>query len=189
MQKVQEYYPSCPEAFVVSLARGGDRGAFADLVRRRQSSIRNLMRRCCGEVTLADDLAQQVFMQVWLKIHSLKSAEAFGAWLKRLAISVWLRHLRKNDALRHAGELTQNEQSQHDSTGMGMDLDQALTTLSTPVRLCIVLSYQEGMSHREISELTDMPLGTVKSHINRGTQRLQQVLSAYKEETNAEKPS
>jgi RNA polymerase sigma factor (sigma-70 family) len=97
--------------------------------------------------------------------------------------------LRKNDALRHAGELTQNEQPQHDSTGMGMDLDQALTTLSTPVRLCIVLSYQEGMSHREISELTDMPLGTVKSHINRGTQRLQQVLSAYKDGTNAEKSS
>jgi len=189
VQKVQEYYPSCPEAFVVSLARGGDRGAFADLVRRRQSSIRNLMRGCCGEVTLADDLAQQVFMQVWLKIHSLRDVDAFGAWLKRLAISVWLRYLRKNDALRNAGELSQHEQSQNDSTGMGMDLDQALATLSNTVRLCIVLSYQEGMSHREISELTDIPLGTVKSHINRGTQRLQQVLSAYKEETNTENSS
>jgi DNA-directed RNA polymerase specialized sigma24 family protein len=54
-----------------------------------------------------------------------------------------------------------------------MDLDQALATLPEHARLCIVLSYQEGLSHREIAKLVDMPLGTVKSHINRGTQRLQ----------------
>lgn len=181
MRKAQNYYPSCPEVFVVSLARTGDRMAFEDLVRRRQSSVRGLMRRCCGDNNLADDLAQQVFLRVWLKIHTLREAKAFAAWLKRLAITIWLQYLRKNDALRCADELTGLEQTHDDSTGEGMDLDQALATLPNPVRLCIVLSYQEGMSHREIAELTGIPMGTVKSHISRGTQRLQQILSAYKD--------
>ncbi len=186
MHKAQDYYPNCPEALIVSFARTGDRSAFTELVRRWQSSIRNLMRRCCSDTTLADDLAQQIFLQVWLKIHTLKQANAFSAWLKRLAVSVWLQHVRKKDALRGANELAEVELAQHDPTSMGMDLDQALETLADPVRLCVVLSYHEGMSHREIAKLIELPLGTVKSHINRGTQRLQQILSAYKDKPRAE---
>jgi RNA polymerase sigma-70 factor (ECF subfamily) len=185
---VQNYYPDCPEVMIVSLARNGDRDAFAELVRRRQSGIRNLMRRCCRDSTLADDLAQQVFLQVWQKIHTLKQAGAFGAWLKRLAVSVWLQYLRKKDALRDAEALADHEYPQQESTSLGMDLDQALAALSNPVRLCIILSYHEGLSHREIADLVALPLGTVKSHIHRGTQRLQQILAAYRDESQLEDP-
>lgn len=186
MHRAQDHYPDCPEAMIVSLARTGDRSAFEELVRRQQSSVRNLMRRSCGDTTVADDLSQQVFLQVWRKIRTLKDANAFGPWLKRLAISVWLQHARKNDALRGADELADVEPAPHDATSMGMDLDQALATLSNPVRLCVVLSYQEGMSHREIAELVALPLGTVKSHVNRGAQRLRQILSAYRDKPKAE---
>jgi RNA polymerase sigma-70 factor (ECF subfamily) len=185
--KAHDYYPECPEAFMVSLARAGDRSAFAELVRRRQSSIRNLMRRFCSDATLADDLAQQVFLKVWLSIRTLKQPAAFGAWLKRLAINVWLQYLRKNDALRNADELDEFDHAENDTSGVGLDLDGALATLPAPVRLCVVLSYQDGMSHPEIAELTELPLGTVKSHIRRGTQRLQQLLSAYMDQPDAEK--
>jgi RNA polymerase sigma factor (sigma-70 family) len=168
---------------IVGLARNGDRSAFAELVQRRQTSIRSLMRRCCRDATLADDLAQQVFLQVWLKIHTLKQADAFGGWLKRLAISVWLQHQRKNDPLRGADTPADAERARPDTTGLGMDLDQALGALSDTERLCVVLSYQEGMSHAEIAKATDLPLGTVKSHILRATKRLQQMLSAYRDES------
>ncbi len=187
MHKAQDYYPECPEAFLVSLARTGDRDAFEELVRRRQSSIRKLMRRCCSDTTLADDLAQQVFLKVWLSIRTLRQVNAFSAWLKRLAVSIWLQHLRKKDALRDADELTESELAQHDSSSVGLDLDRALATLSNTVRVCVVLSYQEGMSHTEIAELMDLPLGTVKSHILRGTKRLQQILSDYRDKPNQEK--
>jgi len=106
VNKAQDYYPSCPEAMIISLARTGDSGALEELVRRRQSWIRNLMRRFCGDNALADDLAQQVFLQLWLKIRMLKKANAFGAWLKRLAVTVWLQHLRKHDALHDAEDLS-----------------------------------------------------------------------------------
>ena len=173
---------------MVTLAKGGDRNAFHELVKRRQSSIRSLMRRCSGDLSLADDLAQQVFLQVWLKIHALKDVKAFGGWLKRIAISIWLQHQRKNDTLRHADELTDFDRPQHDSTAIGMDLEQALATLPSAVRLCVVLSHAEGMSHAEIAETVDMPLGTVKSHIQRGVQKLRQHLSAYQDSPVTEEP-
>lgn len=186
MRKAQDYYPDCPEAFLVSLARTGDRSAFEELVRRRQSQIRNLMRRCCNDPVLADDLAQQVFVKLWLNIRKLKKASAFSAWMKRLAISVWLQHIRRNDALRGADEYSGTEISHRETPGQGMDLDRALAMLPDGLRLCVVLSYQEGMSHREIAELTGQPLGTIKSNIRIGAERLQQVLSAYRDEPQAE---
>lgn len=186
MQKAQDYYPDCPEPLLVSLARGGDRAAFEEIVRRRQSWIRRLMQRCCGDANLADDLAQQVFLQVWLKLRGLKEAAAFGGWIKRLAISIWLQHLRRNDALRHAEEYDDHDGRLPESPGEAMDLESALATLSETVRLCIVLSYHEGMSHKEIVEATGMPLGTIKSHINRGTKRLRECLSAYDDDSAGE---
>ena len=126
MQHVRQHYPDCPEAMMVTLAQSGDRVAFEELVLRRQSSIRNLMRRCCNDVTRADDLAQQVFMQVWLKLRTLKEVNAFGGWLKRVAISIWLQHQRKNDALQDSDSLEDFESEQWDTPGVAMDLDRSI---------------------------------------------------------------
>ena len=187
MRKTHDYYPECPEALIVSLARTGDRGAYAELVRRRQSQVRNLMRHCCGDPTLADDLSQQVFLKVWLGIRTLKRTSAFSAWLKRLAINVWLQHLRKNDALHNATEFDDFDDAQHDTKSVGLDLASALATLPALVRTCVVLSYHNGMNHPEIAKITGLPLGTVKSHVRRGSQRLQQLLAAYTDKPEAEK--
>ena len=164
---------------LVGLSRTGDRSAFAELVTRRQTWIRNLMRRCSGDATLADDLAQQVFMQAWKAIRQLHDAERFGPWLKRLAINTWLQHKRRNDPLRTADEHDDADSTHKDHHDIAVDLDRALATLADDVRLCIVLSYHERMTHAEIESLTRMPLGTIKSHIRRGTKKLQEELAAY----------
>lgn len=188
VQKAQEFYPDCPEAFLISLARTGDRSAFEELVRRRQSQVRNLMRRFCNDNTLADDLAQQVLMKVWLNIRQLKKVSAFNGWLKKLAVNVWLHYIRKNDALRGASEIQGTELPKTETPAVGMDLDRALAKLEPHVRMCVVLSYNEGLSHREIAELTDMPLGTVKTHIRNGAQQLQEILSAYRKQEEVKTP-
>lgn len=190
MPQAQRFYTNSPEVLVVGLACNGDRDAFAELVRRRQSWIRNLMRRCCGNPTLADDLAQTVFLQAWRNIGQLRKPSGFGGWLKRLAITVWLQHLRKHDALKDASEFDEVAGALHggpaSDPGTVMDLDRALATLPDPVRLCIVLSYHEGMTHGEIADSTGFALGTVKSHIQRGARHLQTVLSAYDEANPSE---
>ncbi len=175
------HYAEGPEALVVSLAIKGDRDAFAELVRRRQAWIRTLMRRCCGDLSLADDLSQQVFMHAWRKIRQLKDATRFGGWIKRLAINEWLQYSRKNDPLGFTDGDEALPESRADTTSVAMDLDRAMATLPGPVSLCIALSYHERLSHPEIEALTGIPIGTVKSHIRRGTARLRELLSAYDE--------
>lgn len=165
----------------MGLAGTGNRDAFAEIVRRRQTWIRNLMRRCCGDDTLADDLSQQVFMQAWRSIRQLHDAERFAPWLKRTAINTWLQHQRHGDPLRGADEHRDADSPGREETGLAIDLDRAMSALAEDVRLCIVLSYHERMTHGEIADFTGIPLGTVKSHIRRGTQRLQEALAAYLE--------
>ena len=111
----------------------------------------------------------------------LQKASRFGPWLKRLAINTWLQHQRRGDPLRAANEHADADTVDRQTAGIAMDLDRALATLSDDVRACIVLGYHERMTHAEISEMTGIPLGTVKSHIRRGTQKLQQELAAYKQ--------
>ena len=187
MPLTREQYSASPESLLVGLARNGDREAFAELVQRRQAWVRSLMRRCSGKITLADDLAQQVFLQGWQSIRHLQQASRFGAWLKRIAINVWLQYVRRNDPLRDANEHDDNDSALGDKADMNMDLDRALAMLPGTVRLCVVLSYHEGMKHREISQHTGLPLGTVKSHIRRGVKRLRASLSAYDDSPRVEK--
>ena len=137
------------------------------------------MRRCCGNRDLADDLAQQVFMQAWRKIGRLQNTDAFAGWLKRLAINEWLQHKRKKDPLRESDEHDEMLAANSKPAGIAIDLDRALGTLAPDIRTCIVLSYHEGMTHGEIAALTTIPLGTVKSHIRRGSENLKQQLTAY----------
>jgi RNA polymerase sigma factor (sigma-70 family) len=172
-------YAGTPEPLVVRLAGRGDRDAFEELVRRRQSWVRNLMRRLSRDATLADDLAQQVFIRVWRTIGQLQQPLRFPGWLKRVAINVWLQHHRKTDVLGASETLDEHEESAQHTTGEAIDIDRALALLPNAVRLCLVLSYHAEMSHAEIAEATNLPLGTVKSHIRRGTERLQSLLSAY----------
>ena len=167
------------ERAVLALAICGDAAAFSELVRRRQSWLRNLLRRLCRDPALADDLAQQVFLQAWRSVRDLRSANAFGAWLRRLAINAWLAHIRAGKALTEDADVDETASPDSRMAGEQLDLDRALSRLSGDERLCIVLAYSEGMSHSEINEATGLPLGTVKSHIKRGAERLRILLHAY----------
>jgi RNA polymerase sigma factor (sigma-70 family) len=169
---------SSAEASIVTLACAGDRHAFEELVRRRQSSIRSLLRRLCRDSTLADDLAQETFMRAWRTMRGLRSAPAFGAWLRQIAVNVWFRHQRSSEkftSLEEAFEPT-SPAALHES----LDLDATLSILHPRARLCLVLSYHEGMTHSEIAAVTQIPIGTVKSDIVRATARCRALLSAYR---------
>jgi RNA polymerase sigma factor (sigma-70 family) len=163
---------------LVILAMNGDDVAYGELVRRRQSAVRNLLKRLCRDPALADDIAQEVFVAGWQSIGGLRTRAAFGGWLRKLAINRFLEQTRRakpevefdGDHLSEApiGRLTEQ-----------LDLDAALARLAPEVRLCIVLAYNEGMSHSEISQSADLPLGTVKSHLQRGAVKLRELLRDY----------
>ena len=170
---------SAAETWLVALARGGDRPAFEELVRRHQCRIRHLLRSLGRNATLADDLAQETFLKAWVHLASLRAPEAFAAWLRKLAVNSWRRHLRREGAFDKRGEVEAADVPSTPAATERLDLEVALGALAPIVRLCIVLSYQQGMSHGEIAAVTELPLGTVKSHIARGTTRLRELLAAY----------
>lgn len=167
------------EAAVVALAKLGDRPAFEELVRRRQSAVRNMLRRLSRDHALADDLSQQAFIQAWRMLSSLESPGAFGGWLRQIAVNTWLQYLRSRKQMDSIDDADLPVKSINESHGERLDLDCALMQLPPVVRLCIVLSHAEGMSHGEIVSAIGLPLGTVKSHITRGTARLRELLQAY----------
>ncbi len=159
----------------MTLAALGDDRAFAEMVRRRQGVVRGLLRKLCRDASLADDLAQETFVQAWRSLAQLRNAGAFGGWLKQVAVRVWLQHARKTKLPLDPLEDAQNIQVA-DLTG-GIDLHRALDRLKPAQRLCVVLSYSEGLSHGEIADATGWPLGTVKSHVARGGARLKEWLA------------
>jgi RNA polymerase sigma factor (sigma-70 family) len=170
---------SAAEVAVVVLAAGGDDEAFSELVRRRQSWLRSLLRRMCRDPALADDIAQQAFLLAWRKIGQLKAPGAFGGWLRSLAVNVCLQALRSQRASpldEEAEQALELAPASSTDPSLAIDLDALLAQFRPAERICVVLSHAEGMSHAEIAAATGWPLGTVKSHVSRGSARLRALL-------------
>ncbi len=159
----------------VLLAISGDRQAFASLVASHQNYVFSLLRRNCGDPTLAEDLAQATFLKAWQQLGDLRDPGAFRGWLRRVALNILV------DSVRRAGPphitlLDISDEPHHassESTAIRtLDIGRALARLSFAQRTCIVLAYDEGMTHNEIAASLKIPLGTVKSHILRGLAQL-----------------
>jgi len=168
------------EPSLVALAMSGDDKAFEELVRRRQGFIRGLMRQLSGDRAMADDFAQEAFLQAWRKLRTLRAPGAFGGWLRQIAVNIFLQHIRHTGlAIEDSDEVASYPVVDNRNPSVQMDLDKALARLKPVERLCVILAYGERMSHGEICSATGLPLGTVKSHISRGSARLRQYLSSY----------
>lgn len=162
---------------VTLVVSGQDTAAFGELVRRHQSQVRNFLRKLAGERSLADDLAQDCFLHAWDKLHTYSGSGSFIGWLLKVAYTTFLQSKRKSkrygEILESAGHVADQE-SKHVTQPVDevMDLERFLAVLNEEERSVIVMSYACGLSHREISDATDMPVGTVKSIIFRGKEKI-----------------
>ena len=154
-----------------------DAAAFGELVRRHQSHVRNFLRKLSGDITMADDLAQDCFMHAWDKLHTFSGRGSFIGWLLKVAYTTFLQSKRKSkryaEILENVGHVAELESRTHAVQADEVtDLDRFLAVLSEEERAVMVMSYACGLSHREISEATSMPVGTVKSVIFRGKEKI-----------------
>jgi len=170
-----------PDSIVIALACAGDVSAFGEVLRRRQGRVRKFMYHLCRQSSLGDDLAQQVFITAWRSLSQLRTAAAFDGWLKRIMVTTWLEEVRRVKIATTSGADVADSRARDDATAEQLDLDSALAALEPRTRLCVVLAYNEGVSHPEIAALTGWPLGTVKSLIARGAARLREILADYGE--------
>jgi len=157
-----------------------DQDALRLLVERHQGAVRGFLRRLlAGDEGTADDLAQETFILAYRKLHTLKSGGSLVSWLHSIAYRQFLQHGRK-----HARQTVMAEPPErgHDPRGAveaEVTIPRLMALLSEEQRACMTLAYAAGMSHPEISGVTGFPLGTVKSHIDRGKRKLQEWLKEY----------
>jgi RNA polymerase sigma-70 factor (ECF subfamily) len=172
---------------------GDDRHAFAELVKRHQSGVRAALRKLtAGNQALADDLALDTFVLAWRNLKSFRQEARFSTWLYRIATNCWLAHVRKRheellgdrDAEIDADEVDDGSRDggsgdHAPGTTMKIDLERALARLSEAERAAIVQCYHNDLSHEEAAYVLGCPVGTVKTHILRGKQKLKAALAAW----------
>jgi RNA polymerase sigma-70 factor (ECF subfamily) len=115
-------------------------------------------------------VAQDAFLQAFEKCSEFRGDGPFAGWLKRIAARLYLK--RRAKEARYVAELESEEVAAPVDSQARMDLDEALKTLSEIERLCVSLCHGAGLSHPEIAAATNLPLGTVKSHVKRGLDKL-----------------
>jgi RNA polymerase sigma factor (sigma-70 family) len=165
------------EPALAAHARAGSADAFGRLVQMHQQALRAFLRRLCGNAADADDLAQEAFVFAWEHIGRFDPARPFRPWLFGIAWRKyrerkrgWLRLLKRE---RHAAS---DESSFAPDPGLKLDLVKATSTLPPEQRAAVLLCLGAEFTHAEAAEALALPLGTVKSHINRGREKLAMLL-------------
>lgn len=156
---------------LVALAVAGGRSAFGELVRRHGSAVRALLRRMGADPHLADDIAQDAFLAAFEQITEFRGDGTFQAWVKRIAARAYVKRWRRDAREALIADTPESEIPPND-VAVGIDLDGALRSLSGPERMCVSLCYGAGLSHSEAALALNTPLGTVKSHVKRGMDKL-----------------
>lgn len=162
---------------VTRVTGSDDQAAFQMLVERHQAAIRGFLRRlAAGDQGTADDLAQETFLLAYRKLHTLKAGSSLVSWLHTIAYRQFLQHGRKHARQQVMAEPPDPGHDPRQAMEATIALPVLLSQVSASERACLTLAYAAGMSHPEIGEITGLPLGTVKSHINRGKRKLQEWL-------------
>ncbi|MGQ9633756.1 MAG: sigma-70 family RNA polymerase sigma factor [Bryobacteraceae bacterium] len=187
-----------PETRLVEGLRAGEESAYEALIQQFQQPVYNLVARLLADPAEACDVVQEVFLKVFRKIGSFRGDSSLKTWIYRIAVneahnhSRWHgRHHRNQVGLEEAGEarsvsegLVSPGVSPYEYV-LGQEwqhmLEAALAELDPPFRSVLVLRDVEDLSYEEISQILQLPLGTVKSRILRGREALRRSMERLME--------
>lgn len=170
----------------------GDQDAFAEIIEIYKNSIFQLCFRMLGNRHEAEDMAQEAFIRAYVNINSFNQDLKFSTWLFRIATNLCIDRIRKKkpdyyldaevsgtEGLTMYSQLASESplpEKELESLELQETVQKEIMKLPEKYRSVIVLKYIEELSLNEISEILDMPLGTVKTRIHRGREALRQQL-------------
>lgn len=165
----------------------GDKSAFQVLVKRHKEKVRNIVYITMNNSALVDDIAQEVFITVYKNLKHFRFESQFTTWLYRITVNRCKDYLRKMNVrkifspLEEGAEVTEfTTPAEHrDVSKIVMD---AIGKLPVKLRVPLVLKDIEGFSYQEISETLKCEMGTVKSRIFRGREKLKDILKPLEQE-------
>jgi len=189
-----------PDAVLMLRVKRGDRAAFAELVDKYKQPVMNFVYRSLRDEIEAEDLAQNVFLQVYKSRNRYKQTARFSTWLFTIARNLCLNELRRR--ARHPAESIEESHADHETGEPGTQrqyedksqlappeallqgelaqkIEEALAELPENQRNAILLCRQEELSYEEIADVLDCSLSATKSLIHRGRETLKEKLKRY----------
>lgn len=173
---------------LIRQAQDGDESAFEQLYDRHKARVYGLCLRMVRDVSRAEDLMQDTFLQVHRKIGTFRGESQFSTWIHRLTVNVVLMALRKKSvfttAIEEAMESEEGkivpqfgiEDGRLRFTASRITLERAIGKLSPGYRLIFILHDIEGYEHNQIADMLGCSIGNSKSQLHKGRVRLRQLL-------------
>ena len=159
-------------------AATGDHEAFGDLIREHQDMVFSIAWHFLHDRDRAEEIAQEVFLQLYRTLGEIESAAHLTFWLRRVTANRCIDESRRGRwrivTLDEASDVARDADTADPL--LARKLGQMLQRLPAPQRIAITMRYQEGLEPSEIGAVLDMPLNTVKSHLRRGLAALREWL-------------
>ncbi len=189
--------PPDPDAVLMLRVKRGDRVAFAELVEKYKQPVMNLVYRTLHDEAEAEDLAQNVFLQVYKSAKRYESRAKFSTWLFTIARNLCLNEIRRRS--RHPADSLEESHAEHEDQPrqqfedkgsvlppekllhgeLAQKIEEALAGLPENQRTAILLCRQEELSYEEIAKILGCSLSATKSLIHRGRETLKEKLKPY----------
>lgn len=165
----------------------GDQSAFQILVKRHKEKVRNIIYVTMNNSALVDDIAQEVFITVYRNLKYFRFESQFTTWLYRITVNRCKDYLRKMNVRRIFSPLEEgNEVTEFTTPTENKDVSQivmdAISKLPVKLRMPLILKDIEGFSYQEIADTLKCEMGTVKSRIFRGREKLKEILQPLERE-------
>jgi len=167
-------------ALIALLKATGDMDALGELYRRHIGMVRGYLRSLGTPASKVDDVAQQSFLTVLLKIGQFRGESTFRTWLFTIAYRHFLQQYRRDTSESEASERLQQYRGlgdQREDPDERLEISNALELLSEEERSALILCDAYGYTHSEAAAITGKPLGTLKSHVQRARTKAQQILN------------
>lgn len=169
----------CAIECLVDACLAGNKDAMQRIYEQCSGQVYALMVRMVGRQD-ADDLTQQVFLQMFQKLNQFSGQSKLETWLYRLATNEALQHLRRRKRQSVATLVQEPTTTDFDSVSDAEDhrlLETAIAAMEPDLRAVLLLKEQQGLSYSEIADIVDIPEGTVGSRLNRARKELRQELT------------
>ena len=161
------------EHALVLRAKQNDYKAYEQLYRMHVGRVYALCLRLCNDRDMAEDLAQESFVQAWRKLSSFRGDSAFGSWLYRIATNTSLSYLRKQKPFKGSLDIDDvDPRVERHEVAEQMGLERAIELLPTGARTVFVLYSIEGYTHDEIAGMLKIAQGSSKAQLHRARQLL-----------------
>ena len=159
----------------------GDGRAFRILARRHAGGARRLARRILGNETLAEEVAQDALLRVWINAPRWRPEAAFRTWLYRIVVNLCLNAKRRAgdlplEAADHLADPTPGAEAQLETRERDRSVAAAVDALPARQRAAVVLTYQEGLSNAEVAAVLDTSVSGVETLLVRAKRALRSAL-------------